>query len=82
MAGKHVEPDYVAMRITQELLTAHTEAYFCASERQRVQVYRLIDDAWRMSGDVLSDLIPGGEWRHDWPEPARAALLALWSTPH
>ncbi len=81
MGAERGEPGIEAMRVTQYLLATHTTAYFSATERQRARILRLLDDAWRTNSDVISAVIPGGEWRHSWPEPARAALLALWSTP-
>jgi hypothetical protein len=69
------------MDLTKEVLARHIEAYFASSESERAVVCRLIDEAWRAGRDVVSDILPGREWRHDWPEAARAAVLALWATP-
>jgi hypothetical protein len=73
--------DSADLRVTSELLAIHVSKYFSCSESERAAVCRLIDRAWREGHDVISERVPGGEWRQSWPEPARAALLALWSTP-
>jgi hypothetical protein len=69
------------MRFVTDLLSAHVAAYYAASNVKRERVYRLIDEAWTKEADVHNKALPGGHWRHSWPEAARSALLALWATP-
>jgi hypothetical protein len=67
--------------LAKELLMIHLGAYYAATEKERTRIAHMIDDAWRMDGDIISDTFPGRQWNHAWPEAVRCALSALWSTP-
>jgi hypothetical protein len=81
--GKTVsnETDGGTVNLAKELFTVHIEAYYAAGEAERAEMCRLLDNAWREGRDMVSEVLPGGEWRQAWPEGARAAILALWATP-
>lgn len=67
--------------VAQRLIREHLLEYFEASEEQRAEVSRDIEEAEARGEDLVAAHLPWGEWLHKWPLAARNAIRALWRTP-
>lgn len=74
--------DEVERSVTESLLKQSIRAYFSSTEERRLDTIAEILAAELGAFDILvSFAIPWGDWRHKWPEPARKAIIAMWSVP-
>lgn len=76
------ETDRVEDGMSRSLLEEHLALYFSSTEAERKVVIGELESAVRKNSDIVASSEHAAiQWRHKWPAPARAAILAIWRTP-